>query len=147
MTLERVRLALEVFCSAAGAKINWNKSVGFLTDPGASSQWGRVLGFRWIPRGQTTRYLGFQVGLDITPAQQFLSVLDSIRRKLAFRSTAKLSLAGQALVVNQVLLATAWYVASCWCFSRACVAKLRRMVRDFLWSRGDGLRDTRAKVA
>ena len=37
MTLERVRLALEVFCSAAGAKINWNKSVGFLTDPGASS--------------------------------------------------------------------------------------------------------------
>ena len=37
MTLERVRLALEVLCSAAGAKINWNKSVGFLTDPGAYS--------------------------------------------------------------------------------------------------------------
>ena len=38
MTLERVRLALEIFCMAVGAKINWNKSVGFLTDPGASSQ-------------------------------------------------------------------------------------------------------------
>ena len=37
MTLERVRLALEVFCMAAGAKINWNKLIGFLTDPGASS--------------------------------------------------------------------------------------------------------------
>ena len=47
MSLERVRLALEVFCMAAEAKINWNKSVGFLTDPRASSQW-RML---WIPRG------------------------------------------------------------------------------------------------
>ena len=67
-SLERVRLALEIFCLAVGAKINWHKSVGFLTDPGASSQWGIFLGFRWIPRGQTTRYLGFQVGLDTSPA-------------------------------------------------------------------------------
>ena len=37
MTLERVRLALEVFCMATRAKINWNKSVGFLIDPGATS--------------------------------------------------------------------------------------------------------------
>ena len=64
----------EVFCLAARAKINWHKSVGFLTDPGASSQWGIFLGFRWIPRGQTTRYLGFQVGLDTTRlSSSFLS--------------------------------------------------------------------------
>ena len=36
-SLERVRLALEVFCVATRAKINWHKSVGFLTDLGASS--------------------------------------------------------------------------------------------------------------
>ena len=142
-----MRLSLEVFYLAAGAKINWHKSVGFLTDPGASSQWGIFLGFRWIPRGQTTRYLGFQVGLDTTPAQQFLPVLASIRRKLAFWSTARLSLAGRALVVNQVLLATAWYVASCWCFSRSCVAQLRRLVRNFLWCGSDGSGTTRAPVA
>ena len=74
-SLEQVRLSLEVFCLAAGAKINWHKSIGFLTEPGASSQWGIFLGFRWIPRGQATRYLGFQVRLDTTPAQQFLPVL------------------------------------------------------------------------
>ena len=38
MTLERGRLTLEVFYTAAGAKINWNKSIGFLTDPQGSSQ-------------------------------------------------------------------------------------------------------------
>ena len=81
-----------------------------------------------------TRYLGFQVGLDTTPAQQFLLVLAPIQRKLAFWSTAWLSLACRALVVNQVLLATAWYVASYWCFSRSCVAQVRRLVWNFLWS-------------
>ena len=48
-SLERVRLALEVFCLAVGAKINWHKSIGFLMDPGASSQWGIFLRFCWIP--------------------------------------------------------------------------------------------------
>ena len=76
--LERVRLALEVLCLVARAKINQHKSIGFLTDPGASSQWGIFLSFKWIPKGQTTWYLGFQVGLDITPIQQFLLVLASI---------------------------------------------------------------------
>lgn len=38
MTLERVKLALEVFCMAAGAKLNWHKSVNFLIYPGANSQ-------------------------------------------------------------------------------------------------------------
>ena len=47
-SLERVRLALEVFCLGVDTKINWHKSVGFLTDLGASSQWGIFLGFRWI---------------------------------------------------------------------------------------------------
>ena len=52
------------------------------------------------------------MGLHITRVEQFLSVLDSIQQKLAFWSNAKLSLAGQALVVNQVLLTT-WDVALC----------------------------------
>ena len=94
--LERVRLALKFFCMAIGAKINWHKSVGFLTDPRTTSQWGIFMGFRWIPRGQTTCYLGFQVGLDITPAQQFLPMLDSIQQKLALWCTTRLSLANQA---------------------------------------------------
>ena len=50
-------------------------------------------------------------------------------------------------MVNQVLLATAWDVASCWCFSRSCVAQLRRLVRKFLWSGSDGSSTSRARVA
>ena len=60
MTLERVRLALEVFYVAAGAKINSNKSVGFLTDPRATSEWGIILGFRWIPWGRPLAIVVFR---------------------------------------------------------------------------------------
>lgn len=45
-------LALEVFCLLTGAKINWHKSVGFLTNPRARSQQDIFLGV--IPKGQTT---------------------------------------------------------------------------------------------
>ena len=82
--LGRVRLALEVFCLAAGAKINWHKSVGFLAYFGANSQRGIFLSFRWILKGQKTHYLGFQVGLDIMLVQQLLPFLASIGWKLAF---------------------------------------------------------------
>lgn len=33
--------------------------IDFLTDPGAASDLGISLGFRWIPRVQTVWYLGF----------------------------------------------------------------------------------------
>lgn len=50
-SLERERLALEVFSLAVGAKINWHKLVGFLIDLNASSQLEKFLDFKWIFRG------------------------------------------------------------------------------------------------
>ena len=84
----------------------------------------------------------------MTPAQQFTPVLDSIRRKLSHWSGCHLSLAGRrALVVNQVLLATAWYIASCWMLHPGVIARLRRLVRNYLWAGYDASHDTRDRVA
>ena len=63
-----------------------------------------------------------------------------------FWSIARLSLAGRVVVANQVLLATMWYITSCWIFSRSCISQVQRLIRNFLWSGGDGS-PTRAKVA
>ncbi|MCO5612219.1 hypothetical protein L7F22_066482 [Adiantum nelumboides] len=52
-----------------------------------------------------------EVGQDVTPEQQFSPVMQSMRRKLCYWSSQHLSLASRALVANQVLLASAWYVA------------------------------------
>lgn len=49
--LERVWLALDTFCYTTGAKINWHKSIRFLTDPSATSQWGGPLRLQVDPQG------------------------------------------------------------------------------------------------
>ncbi|MCO5580780.1 hypothetical protein L7F22_034651 [Adiantum nelumboides] len=58
-----------------------------------------------------------------------------------------LSLAGRASVVNQVLLATAWFTTSCWTLYPKALSRLRRLVRNFLWGGSDGTRDTRPRVS
>ncbi|MCO5611594.1 hypothetical protein L7F22_065848 [Adiantum nelumboides] len=111
--LDTIRYALEVFCVASGAHINWDKSYDILAGSENVPTWG-LDDFTWLRPGETCRYLRFQVGPDVTPQQQFSPVMQSMRRKLCYWSTQRLSLAGGALVANQVLLASAWYVASCW---------------------------------
>ena len=65
--------------------VNWIKSKGIWT--GAEQD-------------TSTRYLGFQVGMDVSPMQQFAHVLESIWKKLTYWSTTRLSLACRALVLN-----------------------------------------------
>lgn len=97
---------MERFCDASGAKINWHKSCGFWVGSGATPTWSPDALFRWVHAGTPVRYLGCQVGLDLTAEQQIAPLLLSIRKKFLFWSTAHLSLAGRVVVANQVLLAT-----------------------------------------
>ena len=78
--------------------------------------------------------------------REFGPVLTSICKKLVHWSVSHLSLAGRVLIVNQVLLATAWYIASCWMLHTDVHFELRRWVKNFLWARSDGSTDTRARV-
>ena len=76
------------------------------------------------------------MGLEWTAEQQIAPLLLSIRRKRVFWSAAHLSLAGKVVVANQVLLATLWYITSCWIFSNSCISQVQRPIRNFLWSGG-----------
>ncbi|MCO5597441.1 hypothetical protein L7F22_051519 [Adiantum nelumboides] len=146
-TLDRLQFTLSVFCCASGSLINWHKSSGFVVGVDDVCTWGDQQGFTWVAPGQTCRYLGFHVGLDVSPRQQFEPVLASIRRKLYHWASMHLSLTGRALVVNQVLLATAWFTTSCWTLYPQALSRLRRLVRNFLWGGSDGTRDTRTRVS
>ena len=146
--LDSLRIGISIFCCASGARINWHRSSGFVVaEDKQHCSWGEDSGFTWIPHGQTCRYLGFHVGIDVDLGHQFEPVLVSIRRKLCHWSSMHLSLAGRALVVNQVLLATTWFIASCSTVFPRAMTRLWRLVRNFLWSGCDGLRDTRPRVA
>ncbi|MCO5550170.1 hypothetical protein L7F22_032705 [Adiantum nelumboides] len=143
--LDMIRYELEWFCGASGARINWDKSYGILAGSQDVPTWGPT-DFRWLRPGETCRYLGFQVGLDVSPEQQFSPVMQAMRRKLCYWSTRHLSMAGRALVANQVLLTSAWYVASCWTMHGGVMLQLKRLIKNFLFGGSDGSLDTRARV-
>ncbi|MCO5608977.1 hypothetical protein L7F22_063196 [Adiantum nelumboides] len=90
--------------------------------------------------------LFLKVGLDVSPEQQFSPVMQFMRRKLCNWFSQHLSLAGRALVTNQVLLASAWYVASYWTLPGEVMRQLRRLIRNFLFGGSDGTHDARARV-
>lgn len=50
-TLDRVRVLIDMFCVASGARVNWNKSSGILFGTDARSDWGVADGFTWLQPG------------------------------------------------------------------------------------------------
>ena len=64
--LQKLYTTVQTFCMASSASINWNKSMGFWVSLNSTPQWSPPPDFRWIPEGTSIRYLGCQVGLNIS---------------------------------------------------------------------------------
>ena len=62
--LYKAQAALETFCVASGAKVNWCKSVGFWVSMWPLPSWRPSESFCWM-QGVSVRYLGCQVGINM----------------------------------------------------------------------------------
>ena len=121
------------FCLGLGAKLNWNKIVGFWVSDHPLLNWLPHPNFRWIPEAMAVRYLGCQVGINLSLELQIAPLLHSMRKKLMYWSRKHLSLVGRIVIVNQVLLASMWYETSCWKFVKSAIAQIQRLIRNYLW--------------
>ncbi|MCO5579950.1 hypothetical protein L7F22_033817 [Adiantum nelumboides] len=135
--LDTIRHVLDVYCVASGARINWHKSYGILVGSEEISIWKRD-GFAWLRHGQTCRYVGFQVGVDVSLEQQFsLSCNLCIEIMLLVLTTSFLGRpCSGSFCVDMV--------ASCWTLHTGVMAWLRQLIRSFLFGGFDGSRDTSA---
>ena len=57
-----------------------------------------------------------------------------------------MSFAGRVVIANTMLLASMWFIASAWLFSRSAMTKVQRLIQNFLWGGKHGS-PTVAKVA
>ena len=73
-------------------------------------------------------------------------LLLSMKRKLVYWDAQHLSFAGRVVITNSVLLASMWFIASVWLFSRSAIMKVQSLIRNFLWGGKNGSRAV-AKVA
>ena len=60
--MQKAEKAIKTFCQASGARINWNKIVGFWVGADDPPTWFPDPCFKWIPKGTN---LGCQIGLEI----------------------------------------------------------------------------------
>ena len=67
-------------------------------------------------------------------------MLLSIKRKLVYWDAQELSFAGRVVITNSVLLASMWFIASVWLFSRSAIMKVQSLIRNFLWGGKNGFR-------
>ena len=63
--LGRAQIAIDLFCKASAASINWNKSKGFWISSESERVWKPNAEFKWIANGKANRYLGTWIGVDI----------------------------------------------------------------------------------
>ena len=66
----RGHVAIDFFCRASGASINWNKSKGLWVSSNAEPIWNPNVEFRLIAKGKTTRFMGTWIGVDINKGIQ-----------------------------------------------------------------------------
>jgi hypothetical protein len=84
----------------------------------------------------------FGLNLDTKDVDQFL--YGKITKKLDYWSIMKLSLAGRAVIYNQVLLSTLWFFITVWGGFNKILSKIRGTIRNYLWSGKEHL--TRLRV-
>ena len=80
--LERAQIAIDLFCKASGASINWNKSKGFFISSESDPFWKPNAEFKWIANGEATRYLGAWIGVDIDKGIQMQQIQSKICDKI-----------------------------------------------------------------
>ncbi len=143
--LDKAQRILTLFSQASGAKVNWHKMAAIWANKSERTwSWGEEVGLRWLPKGSGTRYLGIHVGFHLPPETNFEKMMFALKSKLITWSNNRLSLVGRILVANQVLLASIWYLAACWNPNPLMCARVRGLIRNFIWGGKDA--PARAKV-
>ena len=108
--------------------------------------WAPDPNFRWLRRGEATRYLGFKLEMDIDRSEHYNLLVDKIKAKLIWWNARKLSFATKIVIANQVLIAIVWHTTACWIIAPKSMKVIKRLIRNFLW-RAIEEKHARAKVA
>jgi hypothetical protein len=91
--LNKARAVLELFCLAAGAKINWGKSAAIWANKEKKEwEWGQEVGLKCIPDGQGVRYLGIQIGFQLPIEAKFEKIMLTLKGRMIAWGKRNLSL-------------------------------------------------------
>jgi len=81
--MDRAQNILKLFCKASDIKINWNKSAAIWASKKKKTwEWGREVGFRWVPKGEGNCYFGVQIAFRLPTEANFDKMMLALKGKL-----------------------------------------------------------------
>jgi hypothetical protein len=118
--------------AASGAKINYNKSCVMLVG-GATAAHFPSLPFHILGENETTKHLGFTVGLNVTDRDIWLQCLGKFVRTLRDWSRRDLSVQGRITVLTSLACSKLWYFASTLSVPKDIADQINSSCWKFLW--------------
>ena len=125
-------------------EINWEKSCAYWFDKFTHKpEWLNGYNWQWAEEGDLSKLLGTPFGLNLKIQDVGKFLYRKISKKLDYWSTMKLSLAGVAVICNQVLFSTLWFFITVWGGSNKIINEIRGAIRNYLWLGREQLTRTR----
>ena len=143
-TIKNLIDLLNLYKEASGMEIKWSKSHAYSCVHAAKPPWLDGIGWQWALEKDLSKLLGTPFGLNLDSDNIDNFLLNRICGKLSYLCSTKLSLAGRAMVIKQVLLLSLWFFLSIWCTTMKVMHKIKALLRNFLWSGKD--HSTRTRV-
>ena len=104
-------------------------------------------GFTVLCHGQTTRYLGYQVGtVDLVHANWALRIRN-VRKRLATAASLSTSVAVRIMLLNAIMLPAVLFTAAVFRLPQWARAELHNLQKQFLWQHSTSTDSSRHKVS
>jgi hypothetical protein len=130
-----VSSVMDSYCAASGARINNAKSELILLGSSRNNTnlWSAVPA-KLVAEGDTTRYLGVQIGSSPSQSALWDTVCTKFRNTLAAWSHRSLSLKGKVTVIRALASSKLWFVAAVCAPPSKLISSLQQAVYRFLWN-------------
>jgi exonuclease III len=128
----RLNHHLQLYEDASGARVNVGKSSALLLGPAMEADFA-ALQVPVLQAGQSTKYLGFSVGPDVTDRDLWIECAAKMTSTLAQWARRSLSIAGRITVIRVLATSKLWYLASIVGPPRDILRQMDLSVRRFLW--------------
>jgi exonuclease III len=128
----RLNHHLQLYEDAAGARVNVIKSSALLLGSAVEDDFA-ALQVPVLQAGQSTKYLGFSVGPDVTDRDLWLECAAKLTSTLAQWARRNLSIAGRITVIRVLATSKLWYLASILEPPTDVLRQMDLSVRRFLW--------------
>jgi hypothetical protein len=131
-----IKEILNIFCSATGLTINWNKSSFHFANIPCSSldQIKGIFPYTFLPLSSGLNYLGYHLKPDSYKPSDWNWLLIKVEKRIGHWSTRWLSLGGRFTLLKVVLEGQAVYWMALAAIPASVLTKLCKMMFNFLWS-------------